>query len=255
MRPLYTTADPTERARLLEHLAAIDDALARQHTAAWGPDPIEHEGGRDMAVSLASSAGLLRHLAFTERATAAGLTPDRVWEDLHERCGLSTSVNEIVLWAELAITSDRQTRAELIDQIWECATVRVGGQAAESLASVGLTERELAAGGTAEWADQPHARLAIAGFFTLLGAVLILPAVPGFGDVPVWGRFVIGLAAAGLLVQIGLYGLGFRRVWSTAWTCKSTGERLLMAAHRRAHTGRCYPSAWRILPRMAWRNS
>lgn len=252
-RRLHTTADPAERAQLLEHLAAIDEALAGQHTAAWGPDPLEHEGGRDMAISLVSSAELLRHLAFTERAIATRLTPGVVWEDLHERCGLSTSVNEIMLWAELAITADRRTRAELIDQIWEYAAVRVGGQAAEALASIGTTERELAAGGAAEWADQSRVRRAIAAFFALFGAVLMLPMVPGFAGLPIWARASIALTAAGLLIQIGMYGLGARRLWSTAWTCKSTGERLLTAAHHRAHTSRCYPTSWRILPR--WRNS
>lgn len=252
---LHATADPAERAELIEALADIDEALGGQHTAVWGPDPIEHEGGRDLAVSLASSAGLLRHLAYTERAIAEGKTDDRIWDDVYSRFSVSTSVNELMLWAELAVMADRQTRAELIDQIWEYAAERVGGQAAESLACMAIAERELAAGGTSELPVRFPSRRGIAVFFALFGAVLMLPTLPGFAGLPLSVRAAIALAAGGLLIQTALYGLGARRVWASAWTCKSTGERLCSAAHRRAHTTRCYPTSWRILPRLSWRNS
>jgi hypothetical protein len=145
---LHITADPAERAALIEALATIDEALAGQHTAVWGPDPIEHEGGRDMAVSLASSAELLRHLAATERAIADEQTNGQIWDDVYSRFDLSTTVNELMLWTELSTTSDRATRAVLIDQIWEYAAERVGGQAAEALACMAIAEREVAAGGS-----------------------------------------------------------------------------------------------------------
>jgi hypothetical protein len=257
---LHVTADPAERAELIEALADIDEALASQHTAVWGPDPIEHEGGRDMAVSLASSAELLGHLAFTERSIAAECpaeymeTGGRLWEEVYARFDLYTSVNELMLWVELAATTDRATRAGLIDQIWEYAAERVGGRAAEGLACMAIAEREVAAGGS----ELPvrFSREGIAAFFVLFGAVLILPTLPGFGDLPLSVRTVIALLASGLVVESALRGLGARCVWSSAWTCKSTGERLGSAAHRRAHTTtHCDPTFWRILPRLDWRNS
>jgi hypothetical protein len=253
---LHITADPAERAELIEALAAIDEALAGQHTAVWGLDPIEHEGGRDLAVSLASSAELLRHLAATERAIADEQTSGQIWDDVYSRFDLSTTVNELMLWTELSATTDRPTRAVLIDQIWEYAAERVGGQAAEALACMATAERELAAGDGKMPVRFPSRR-AIATFLTVFGAVILLPMMPGFVTLPLPVRTVIALLSGGLVFEIALRGLGARCIWSSAWTCKSTGERLGSAAHRRAHTAihHCHPALWRILPDLSWRNS
>jgi hypothetical protein len=70
-------------------------------------------------------------------------------------------------------------------------------------------------------------------------------------------RVPIGLVLGGLVIKTALRGIGARCVWASAWTCKTTGERLGSAAHRRAHTAthHCDPTFWRILPRLSWRNS
>lgn len=71
MQGLRRTADPAERAVLLERLADREAQMAAVHTAAFGPDPIAEEGGRDLAESTSMSADLLRMLAETERAVAS----------------------------------------------------------------------------------------------------------------------------------------------------------------------------------------
>ncbi|GAA4522460.1 hypothetical protein GCM10023191_101710 [Actinoallomurus oryzae] len=304
-RRLHTSADPATRAGLLDALADIDAELARQHPAAWGPDPIEHENGRDMAESLASSASLLRHLADTERAVAAaswtpardlkaggriwcedrwaGLQtvttgsgpvpgvvhahigphgptrvfgendlvrtggPDLTFVDVAATFGPAVSIAEITLWTELSLTADRDARAELIDQIADHAARRVGGQAAESLVSMAVAERDVAAGAI----DAPHpqmpSRASIAVFFVVIGAMLVIPSHP------VWALIALGLLLVGAAAGLVISAVGLRPDWATVWSCEQTGERLGSAAHVRAQAARCRPGSWRILPRIVRR--
>src|SRR5260370_41044704 len=58
------------RAALLDQLAATYDRMAELHTAAFGPDPIASENGRDAATALASSGWLVRLVAITEHTLA-----------------------------------------------------------------------------------------------------------------------------------------------------------------------------------------
>ena len=69
---LAETALPHQRARLLRELAGHMIGMARQHFAAFGPDPLEDEDGRDMADSLAHSAALYGTLGHVEYAVAVG---------------------------------------------------------------------------------------------------------------------------------------------------------------------------------------
>lgn len=138
---LYTIADPAGRALALEALAAIEAKLAGLHSAAFGPDPIEHENGRDMAESLTASTELLDMLAATERVLAGYCT-----EMEFEAWLIGIPAAEAKLWWVLAAEADRAARADLIEQLADLAAERVGGQAAEELACQADVERHLAAG-------------------------------------------------------------------------------------------------------------
>ncbi|MCO6011476.1 hypothetical protein NE236_41655 [Actinoallomurus purpureus] len=140
---LYAITDPLHRAELLDRFADAEQAMARLHPAAFGPDPLEDEGGRDLATSIASSAALLLMLAASERAAIDPEEGSRyAFWCLTEWI---TTCDELDLWAKLAATRDRHDRADLIDRIYVLARERVGGQAAEVLSCHAATERELAA--------------------------------------------------------------------------------------------------------------
>lgn len=165
---LYTAADPADRAYLLDQLADYEQQLADLHPAAFGADPNEDEGGRDVAESLGSSATLLRALAATEDGNVGRL---------NQMLGTINLV-ESILWRRLASTRDHGERADLIGQIVEHAAMRVGGQAAESLACLANTERELATAAVeGRPAKAPHTmkipRLVIALVFAVIGALIV----------------------------------------------------------------------------------
>jgi hypothetical protein len=67
---LYGADNAYARWVLLQGLAQFERELAVLHPVAFGPDPIPHKGGRDLAESLADSADLLTMAACTERAVA-----------------------------------------------------------------------------------------------------------------------------------------------------------------------------------------
>lgn len=165
---LYTTSDPDGRADLLNRLADHETQLAQLHPAAFGADPNEDEGGRDVAESLASSAVLLRALAATEEGNVGRLNTLLSEVDLVES----------ILWRRLTSTRDHADRAELIAQVSEHAAMRVGGQAAEPLTCLAKTERELArAAVEGRPAKAPHTmkipRIVIALVFLALGALIV----------------------------------------------------------------------------------
>jgi hypothetical protein len=168
-RELYTTADPADRTYLLDQLADYEQQLADLHPTAFGADPNEDEGGRDLAESLGSSATLLRALAATEDGNVGRLNHLLGKVDLVES----------ILWRRLASTRNHGERADLIAQVAEHAARRVGGQAAESLACLANTERDLA---TAAIEGRPAKaprtmkvpRLVIVLVFAVLGAVIVL---------------------------------------------------------------------------------
>lgn len=149
---LYTTIDPVARALLLEQFADAEQAMAHVHRDAFGPDPIEDEGGRDLADATASSAVLMRMLAATERAA---LDPSEGSRYVFWCLADYAESAELDLWAELARTRDRSARARLIEQIWPHAARRVGSQAAESLACHAHTEQTLADAQTTGRAPRP----------------------------------------------------------------------------------------------------
>ena len=120
-------ADPTARARCLRIMAAVEDYKAALHPVVFGPDPMDDEGGRDLAASLALSAVLLRLLAATEDALAEGRKYRPSRGPLRVR-GMNA------LLVDLSATNDRETRAGLLFDLVDAVVGVVGGQAAEALA-------------------------------------------------------------------------------------------------------------------------
>lgn len=183
-RDLYTTTDPAARAELLDRFADMEAAMGRVHRAAFGPAPIDDEGGRDVAEALGHSADLLRAVGSTERAISGDLTelwtiPEPVWRD--------GTAEEMELWAELARTREHIERARLIERIWPYATERVGGQAAESLSCHEHTELELAA--AQAQGRKPEApkvamarhRAAVMAAVIVIGVLLVVRLWPHWG--------------------------------------------------------------------------
>lgn len=122
---LTTLDDPKLRARVLWELAEVETAMARTHRAGFGPDPIEHEGGRDLADSIASSALLYRLIADVEKAAAHGERRRYTETELEPHAG--------PVLDRMAGTADAEARGALLDDLYDAVVDVVGGQAAEAV--------------------------------------------------------------------------------------------------------------------------
>lgn len=140
LRRLGRETDLVARAELLHELAVAEQSMADLHMEAFGPDPIEWEGGRDLSESLRLSAGLL-WLAACSADVLAGLCDEGTPAD--DPDGFIAAHADIA--SQLGVEHDPEARAALFDQLWDAVVDRVGGQAAESLASLARVERRLAA--------------------------------------------------------------------------------------------------------------
>lgn len=179
---LYRTADPAARAELLDRYAYAKLTMGEVHHTAYGPYPIEDEGGRDMAESLTSSAALLALLALTERGVAIQGDDPTAHLSLTIKVG-SPTAEECALWGRLVLTADRAARADLIDQIYPLAAERVGAQAAEGLGSLASTERSLACAAAGHphpyrWLSWPPPRGAVLLVCFASGALIATPGMP-----------------------------------------------------------------------------
>lgn len=126
---LNETTDPIPRGHLLYAMADIEQRLADLHLKVFGPAPIEWEGDRDLAESLAYSAQLYRLLADVE-LVVGGHSPSRFvtesWLEPHAGRVLD----------RMAGTADLAARSVLLLDLYEAVEPHVGGQAAEVLACV-----------------------------------------------------------------------------------------------------------------------
>jgi len=123
---LAGAADPGERARLLTELADAQDEQARVHHDAFGPDPLDDEGGRDLAESLAYSALLYRLLADVEAAVAEPVRGRRVADSVLEpHAGTALE--------HMAATPDLRERTELLEDVALAVAEVAGAQAVETL--------------------------------------------------------------------------------------------------------------------------
>jgi len=120
-RGLRRSRIPAERATLLDWKAAITERRARLHTSVFGPDPNPHEDGRDLSVSLAHSARLLRIIGNAERCRDIG-----VWVPCDD--ALEDPV------ADLMQAFVRRPRRRLLRRLCVAWCPLVGGQAVETIA-------------------------------------------------------------------------------------------------------------------------
>lgn len=140
MRKLCREDDPGFRAVLLDDLAVVVQEQADIYAQAFGPDPIEYEGGRDMAESetlsaqLAGFAAACEHdLAGTPAADVFPADPAAPWPPAY-----------CVTFMLLRGVRDRAERARILDEFADDVVDEAGGQAAETLVSLANAERETA---------------------------------------------------------------------------------------------------------------
>lgn len=126
---LGTLSDPYERTSALNDLADGEAELARLHPVAFGPDPNPDEDDRDLAESLASSAALLYALTETERCAALGDSPRQP-----ARADLEATAGPVL--DEMATTGDGPRRWAMLPALYEAVAPVVGGQAAETVATL-----------------------------------------------------------------------------------------------------------------------
>lgn len=139
---LRIVSDHNARGDLLDRQADLTMQIACVIEDAYGhdPDPNEIQAIRD----LPPTADLLRTVADTERAVPirARLTVGAFllafWRD-------GTTQAEFMLWCDLASTSDRTTRADLLDRIRPYLADRLGSGVADTLTDLADAERVLAA--------------------------------------------------------------------------------------------------------------
>lgn len=169
---LYGTGDRDERATLLDSAAGLTDEMAGLHTDAWGRE--DDATGRPMAVSLSTSAALLRQVATTERAVI-GLT---TWPDSATAIG-GEHATELRTWTQLATTSAPDLRADYLHRLQALATRHLGDRATEVLAEIAASEEHLATANVRR--PRPTGfllpRLAVAAVFALVGSVAIIPGL------------------------------------------------------------------------------
>jgi hypothetical protein len=132
---------PYVRAPLLDELAAAYDRMAELHTAAFGPDQIDGEPGRDAAAALASSGWLVRLVAITEHALAGdSLLP----LDTAAAIAAATTAEQFHILGRLCAERDRAARAEFIMELRALSVEHVGERAATVLTSLAEAEQTAA---------------------------------------------------------------------------------------------------------------
>ena len=132
---------PDARAALLDQLAAAYDRMADLHTAAFGPDPIDTENGRDAATALATSGWLVRLVGITEHAVAGeSLFP----LDAATAIAGATTAEQFHILGRLCAEPDRAARAGLIEALRALSVDQVGERAAIVLTSLAEAEQTAA---------------------------------------------------------------------------------------------------------------
>ena len=121
-RGLRRTRNPVVRGVLLDKMAGIIERQAGLHTSVFGLDPNPDEGGRDLSVSLAYSARLLRIVANAENCRSDG-----VWVPCDDE--LEEPVADL-----LRMFVRRGPQRRMRRQLWDAWYPLVGGQAVETIA-------------------------------------------------------------------------------------------------------------------------
>lgn len=115
-----------DRLALLRELAYQLQAMSKLRREVFGPTPLDDEGGRDLADSLASSALLVRLVADAEQAAVSSMPRIFVNTELEPYAG--------PVLARMATTPDPLARGELLDDLYDAVVDIVGEQAAETIA-------------------------------------------------------------------------------------------------------------------------
>jgi hypothetical protein len=134
---LQRETDPAKRADAFYEAADILSGMAARHRTAFGPQPNPHEGGRDHAESVSHSANLMFVLGLVEGAVADPTTDlDGELTDGLLALSLDTPAVREVLH-RMAATADLRERATIAENaLYDAVVPIVGGQAAETIASV-----------------------------------------------------------------------------------------------------------------------
>lgn len=128
---LAVASEAAERARLLERCAQLEQQMADTYTAAYGPDPIEWEDGRDLAESMRHSAQLYRLLAAVEEHVGWGVELPRA-EVVYQAPTLGAIAWPVL--ERIAAEPVLAARTVLLEELYEAVEPVVGGQAAEAIA-------------------------------------------------------------------------------------------------------------------------
>lgn len=137
---LRLDADAAARAVALEALACVEQTKAVLHTAAFGPDRLDQEGGRDMAVSLAWSARVLRVLAEVQRARAERRARHSVDQEVEQ-----PAADVLDALTDPGLSHDEQAR--LLSGLYDRLEPLIGVQAAETISGVLDSHLDLAVAG------------------------------------------------------------------------------------------------------------
>lgn len=114
------------RAVLIGQLADVQRQMADVYPAAFGPDPIPDEGGRDMAESERLAGVLLALVADAEYAAVSGGQRMITYSELERHAG--------PVLDRIAATGDPEERGRMLDDLYDAVVDVVGGQAAETIA-------------------------------------------------------------------------------------------------------------------------
>lgn len=185
-----------DRAGLISELADLEQDMADLHLAAFGPDPIEWEDGRDLSESHANSARLCRIVSDAYYEAAFGEMDD---DGLAEsRDGMDAE--QLAAIAALTNASTGPGRASALDGwLYAVFVNEAGGQAGEVLISLAMAERKAAEPGRREY--RPRA-------FPRFRAVRrVWHRVMPFAVVPVIGA--VAFTVAGLLLNATGPGTGW----------------------------------------------
>lgn len=197
MKHLSRPCDPLIRSELLSELAWYEQDMAEVHVAAFGPQPMANEDGRDLAESLASSTRLI-DLVWDTWNAAIGEAP------LELPAGL-TKAQSAALTA-LACTADLVSRADLLSgPVHEAFADEVGGQAAEILVGLAWCERKAAEPGRRPYRARRYPRWLraagnIAGVLLCLACCLAAAAGIWFWLPPAWLGHTAAVLAGGVLL-------------------------------------------------------
>jgi hypothetical protein len=213
MKHLSRPCDPLVRTVLLDDLAMYEQQMAAVHMDAFGPDPLEHEGGRDLSDSIRESARLTRIVC-----DALSLADDPDYPLTEPREGLTPEQWAAINYLEHA--EGYAERADVLDgPMYEAFAEEMGGQAAETLVSLAYCERKAGEPGRRPYrplsprAMKTRDRLRTALLLTaaILATVISAGLTVDWLGTSTWARVIACLTALTTFAWLSPLPLTFRR--------------------------------------------